>query len=475
MLSSVVTSEGLTLHLGRELGKGGEGSVREVGGMRGRVAKLYHRPPMVASRRSCASWPRAPTASCSLISPGRRRRCNANGIVHPCEVGVAHFTPPELQGIPAFDGVVRSTNHDNFGLARLLFHLLFGGRHPYSGVPLRSGVGEALDTDIKAFRYAYARDAVRRGLARPPRSLPACLVPPPMERMFHAAFTEAGAARSRPTADQWVEALDAMRRGLRRCRTTAMHVYPAHLSACPWCDLERQGVLHFVDLSTLGARPAAHFALARAWSRVEAIPLPPPVRAPIVDARALAPRPLPRHIPDRRTLVCCRFGVVGLVVALCAFAPQAWVLALIAGVFAWLLAQSFFDGPRALERAYRRAALDDAVQEYTQLLDRVRREAGPEGFMAKKAQLVAMRAAYEHLPGEEMRELRAARGGIAKQIAIRSRYAARAVAMQSALQRGAQELREFSEAARARAAARQAELEGAATRVAQAHKDLAAL
>ncbi len=49
-----------------------------------------------------------------------------------CEVGVPTFTSPELQGKP-FRGVVRSPNHDNFGLAVLVFHLLYMGRHPFAG------------------------------------------------------------------------------------------------------------------------------------------------------------------------------------------------------------------------------------------------------------------------------------------------------------------------------------------------------
>ncbi|STJ61175.1 putative chaperonin [Escherichia coli] len=88
---------------------------------------------------------------------------NANGTLHLCEVGVSHFTPPELQTLPSFVGFERTENHDNFGLALLIFHVLFGGRHPYSGVPLISDAGNALETDIAHFRYAYASDNQRRG------------------------------------------------------------------------------------------------------------------------------------------------------------------------------------------------------------------------------------------------------------------------------------------------------------------------
>ncbi|TRZ54245.1 hypothetical protein D4S03_00415, partial [bacterium] len=50
-----------------------------------------------------------------------------------CEVGVAQFTPPEIQNSKDFR-MLRSKNHDNFGLAILIFLILFMGRHPFSGV-----------------------------------------------------------------------------------------------------------------------------------------------------------------------------------------------------------------------------------------------------------------------------------------------------------------------------------------------------
>ena len=161
----------------------------------------------------------------------------SHGTLHLCEVGVSHFTPPELQGISSFRGVTRTANHDNFGLAVLIFHLLFGGRHPFSGVPLRQGVADALETDIAAFRYAYARDSQSRGIAPPPRSISASILPDAVESMFHQAFTERGVKSARPTAAQWVRSLDALRQSLRKCSASAMHVYPNHLAKCPWCAL----------------------------------------------------------------------------------------------------------------------------------------------------------------------------------------------------------------------------------------------
>lgn len=52
-----------------------------------------------------------------------------DGTIYPCEVGVPHFTPPELQNHTSFKDIIRTENHDNFGLALLIFHILMMGRH----------------------------------------------------------------------------------------------------------------------------------------------------------------------------------------------------------------------------------------------------------------------------------------------------------------------------------------------------------
>ncbi|MDK7181605.1 hypothetical protein QP446_12750, partial [Corynebacterium riegelii] len=92
-----------------------------------------------------------------------------------------------------------------------------GGRHPYSGVPLISDAGNALETDITHFRYAYASDNQRRGLKPPPRSIPLSMLPSDVEAMFQQAFTESGVATGRPTAKAWVAALDLLRQQLKKC------------------------------------------------------------------------------------------------------------------------------------------------------------------------------------------------------------------------------------------------------------------
>jgi DNA-binding helix-hairpin-helix protein with protein kinase domain len=400
---------------------------------------------------------------------------NAGGTLYPCEVGVAHFTPPELQGLSCFAGLARNANHDNFGLALLVFHLLFGGRHPYSGVPLRDGVGDALESDIRAFRYAYARDARRRGMAPPPRALPIGLVPPPVERMFQLAFTEAGTCR-RPTAREWMAALDDLRTGLRRCPRTRIHLFPGHLHACPWCELEREGVMHFVDADPARARARARVVMCDTWSRIEAVAPPPPLAPPHIDPEQLCPRPLPSGIPGPEAAVLYRFTAVALAVALWACAPEGWFFACIAGALAWAIGGSLATDPLRRELRRRRAAVRDAQQALDRVLARALQDAGPEGFARRRARLAAARERYRRSLREEADQLAALagqgrqRGALASR--IRARHAARRAALEAVLCAGPGDLQRFAHAARQRAASLRLEVEAAARRVAQAQRDL---
>lgn len=330
---------------------------------------------------------------------------NARGALHLCEVGVSHFTPPELQSLPSFDGFTRTTNHDNFGLALLIFHALFGGRHPYSGVPLRSGVGDALETDIKHFRYAYARDSQSRGISPPPRSIPVSMLPDSMESMFHMAFTEKGASGARPNAQQWVAALDGLRGRQKKCGVSSMHVYPDHLGSCPWCALDRQGIVYFVDLGTAFTPTSSGFVLTQAWGLIQAVPGPAPLNLPTPSNFSVTAKPLPAGIPGEGTVTFFRFVIVAIAIAVVFAAPKLWFLALLGGWFGWTIVGGAGSSERAAERSTRKNALDTARQEYERLAERARKEAGPEGFHARKEELARVKDELAALPRAEQEEL----------------------------------------------------------------------
>jgi DNA-binding helix-hairpin-helix protein with protein kinase domain len=498
MSKTLVTATGEPIQLGRELGRGGEGSVFEVPALPKQVAKLYHQVPdakkqaklrfMAASvddmLLSYVAWPQATLHSIrggpvtgflmpkvtgrdpihAVYSPAHRRQerpkaawdfllyvarntaaafevlhshghvlgdvnqgnvlvgndskvvlidsdsfqVNAQGSLHLCEVGVAHFTPPELQGRPSFQGLTRTPNHDNFGLALLVFHLLLGGRHPYSGVPMRKGVGDALEADIMALRYAYAHDNAARGIGPPPKSIPLAMLPTSLEAMFHAAFTERGAAGARPTSAQWVAALDKVRQALKKCSTSSMHVYPSHQTTCPWCSLEKQNVFYFIEMLATFAAPGAlgnGFVLAQVWALIEAVPPPLPVNLPSVDASSITATPLPSSIPATESSALLKGLVVVLSLVAVASVPNLWFLILVGGIVFWNVAASVGSKARSEEQKKRRTARDTAQAQYDQLIAQLKKDAGPEGFEAKRAELAKVRQEFEALERTEALEL----------------------------------------------------------------------
>src|SRR4029450_11873186 len=123
-------------------------------------------------------------------------------ITWTCDAGVSHWTPPELQG-QSFKGLVRTANHDLFGLAMLGFKLLFMGRHPFAGVPINNGEILLEDAIRKRF-YAFSPLANTYGVRPPPHSFPVASLPEPYALMFERAFR---LNAPRPSAKEWVQAL----------------------------------------------------------------------------------------------------------------------------------------------------------------------------------------------------------------------------------------------------------------------------
>jgi DNA-binding helix-hairpin-helix protein with protein kinase domain len=168
----------------------------------------------------------------------------SGGRLFRCQVGVAQYTPPELQD-GDFRRVVRTPNHDRFGLAVLIFHLLFMGRHPFAGRFLGSGE-MLLERAIKEFRFAYAYWARQVQMAAPPFALPLDVLTPDLAGLFDRAFrpgSEAGSGR--PTAGEWRSSLAAFQKQLVTCPTDLGHKAPRHLGKCPWCDVMQAGGPNF--------------------------------------------------------------------------------------------------------------------------------------------------------------------------------------------------------------------------------------
>ncbi len=331
---------------------------------------------------------------------------SSNGSQFLCEVGVSHFTPPELQGLTTFDGFRRTIDHDNFGLGLLIFHTLLGGRHPYSGVPVLDGVGDALEANIKSFLYAYARDNEKRGIKPPPQSIPLSILPVSMLSMFERAFTESGVHYGRPSAEQWVHELDTLLKRLKRCSRSAMHVYPDHSSHCPWCKLDGSGIVYFQDLGPIPALRSSSFSLDQAWAAIESIPSPPVATIPDFKFPGLlVAKPLPSGVPSGTQIAFLRAVVIIIGIGVFVAAPWSFIFVVV-GIFVGIaLADQVGEPARSVEKASRRDARDCASAEYDELVRRFRQSCGPEKFVVKKSELASLRVEYRGLEERERTEL----------------------------------------------------------------------
>lgn len=227
------------------------------------------------------------------------------GRVYYCKYGVPEYTPPELQ-YQKFGGILRTPNHDRFGLAVTIFYLLFMGRHPFAGV--FHGRGEnPLERAIADFRFAYGRSASTNQMSPPPKSLPPAVLTPDLIDLFERAFSRSSSQpNARPTGGEWMKALSNFKNHLRACAVyAAAHKVPAHLSVCPWCKLVDDGAPdYFVTitfLKTAGGVPASGFMLGAVWSQIEQISPPTQnYRRPALQiGLAILPAPLPRGVPKK--------------------------------------------------------------------------------------------------------------------------------------------------------------------------------
>ncbi len=143
-------------------------------------------------------------------------------------VGVPDYTPPELQGAD-FRGIVRTPDHDRFGLAVIVFKLLFMGRHPFSG-----GASGELAAAIRDYHYDYGDLC-----ARLRHLVPLEATTQEVESDFAATFAPPPPEPAeRPSAETWHTHLKAFEDSLEDCPNDSLHVYLRGAPVCPWCDIE---------------------------------------------------------------------------------------------------------------------------------------------------------------------------------------------------------------------------------------------
>ncbi len=161
-----------------------------------------------------------------------------NGVMYRCRVGKPEFTPPELQG-KTFSQFDREPRHDLFGLGVLIFQLLMEGAHPFAGVYQKQGDPPTLDQRIAAGHFPHGQDP-RIPYSAAPSALPFDTLPEVLKHLFNRCFRDGHLSPAqRPDTLSWQFGLEDAEKALVLCWDNDQHVYPVHLTQCPWCQRKK--------------------------------------------------------------------------------------------------------------------------------------------------------------------------------------------------------------------------------------------
>src|SRR5262245_25620578 len=320
-------------------------------------------------------------------------------------VGVPEYTPPELQGLN-LGSTLRTTNHDAFGLAIVVFQLLAMGRHPYVGAYVKGDL--PLPRAIAEHRFAYTRQR-NVGMSPPPGAVSLEDFPAPLTQAFEAAFGPPQQS-NRPTAAQWVSLLEEYEQSLRVCSTEKLHHYSSAAKNCPWCRMEaRFGVILFVPSyrNYTGPVPefdpgAAGFDLARLWTQIESIKIPSRTQlAPTLAGGTAQPSAEARAAKFKqesyKVASYVAFVVGGLVLI---SAPKFWLMSLGLVVAGFVLRSKEVDLSSTLRQRY-----ITTESQWDTALDDWERRCGIERIESLKATLREAKHTFESLADEERQKI----------------------------------------------------------------------
>ncbi|OWA34074.1 hypothetical protein B9G55_17240 [Saccharibacillus sp. O16] len=337
-----------------------------------------------------------------------------------CDVGIPMYMPPELQNVTSFRSIVRSRNHDNFGLAVFIFMLLFMGRHPFAGKYLGAG-DMPIERAIREFRFAYGPSAAARQMQPPPGSLPIQALPPKVQHLFLRAFSQESMT-SRPVAEEWIDALQDMGSSLALCSRNPGHQYPTECGSCPWCAMESAtgGLLfHPIDpvrRPTGAGGSAAHaarqdsssgFQLPGLWAQVQRVPAPAPARTFPEPASLPAQLSVPvaAYLRRRRWRAALSLTSLAAAASVWVFLPGYWLLTVgvLAGFNLLLLVagrgRRRLRSARAEQRDLLRSKWDEVCRRYAEA-------SASRTYDAKLRELEQLRREYMDLESFKISELR---------------------------------------------------------------------
>jgi DNA-binding helix-hairpin-helix protein with protein kinase domain len=324
------------------------------------------------------------------------------GVVFACPVGVPDFTPPELQGL-TFENHPRTVQHDAFGMAVLLFQLLFLGRHPFMGVfDSRRDEMMSVNTAIAQYKFVYALDERSPEVTLPPFVPRLSDYPPNVRELFIRSFTREAISKGRPTATEWINSLAPMSAAIKQCSANPNHQYFNGSTQCPWCRVEG-----FIGMAIFGIRmgvaQAVVFDLNALWVQMDSFrAVPEPFERPdlkALEAQSTPNSSIPEIVIKRRQ---SRMGGVALLVAVSCVATfwlpvQVAILAIIGGLIA--CAKLWSRGRRSIkpfidQYSSALATFKSAEQAFDKSAD------SPVAYTNQKRQLEQDKAEYLALPAQ---------------------------------------------------------------------------
>lgn len=329
-----------------------------------------------------------------------------------CDVAVRDFTPPELQG-RSLQGVLRTINHDNFGLAVLCFQLLFLGRHPFVGrYNVRRDI--PLEEAIKEFLFVYSNTA-SRNLSPPPNALPLLAASSQVSNLFEKAFCKEAALYSgRPSAIEWVKTLEKLSSELRTCIQNKHHKYHASLDRCPWCSLEINVGPIFIEVNAEYSGTSS-LNVKQLWQKIINIPTPGQAIIPTFNFSNIIGTPLPSAVTFAKYksygLRTLSLGLSGILIFNLDIFGEVWFFIIIGLIIMNIKAfkHEFDDGG---ETARRKNALSETKRKWDEIINLWNTEAGDSSFHSKFNHLKSIKEEYERLPktyNEEKQKLIASR------------------------------------------------------------------
>ncbi|WP_324764940.1 protein kinase domain-containing protein (plasmid) [Sinorhizobium meliloti] len=321
--------------------------------------------------------------------------------LYRCLVGVPEYTPPELQGA-SLDQTDRMPNHDNFGLAVLLFQLLFLGRHPFAGryrgkgdMDIRKAIGEG--------RFAYSERRAET-MMEPPPYVPALDdYGRELGGAFEKAFRLLGKhTNGRPLASEWVTLLTSVEFDLKACTADRAHSYAGSLSSCPWCSIERSmGRSLFVAQYSPNA---PIMDIGQLLTAIRGIPAPswPPEPEKVVEPLLNVTMSVAGQQARSERTITAVAGIIALLIGfyLMTSIQGFWGAALMAGAGFLTLRSLDLTRTFAAEHASAQSVWESERKTWMT-------HAGPGKFEERRNHYLSVATAHSELPAQEQTKLRA--------------------------------------------------------------------